>query len=160
MNTTRVGSLLGLAVIAGLTSYLAESLLVRLGEPQFVPPITLGVALAFIGGIIPAMAWPIRKLTRAGDDAPKPAGVDPFYATRVLLLAKAGALTGAVLVGVALGILVFVATRAVFAATPLTLTLITVVGGIVLSVGGVLAERWCQIPPVDGDGGAAEADPA
>jgi len=160
MNTTRVGSLLGLAAIAGLVGYLAEALLVRLGQPQFIPPVTLGVALEFIGVIIPAMAWPIRKLTRAGDDAPKPAGVDPFYATRVLLLAKAGALTGAVLVGVALGIVIFVATRVVLAATPLTFTLITVIGGVTLSVGGVLAERWCQIPPVDGDRGAAEADPA
>ena len=159
MKTTRVGSLVGLAVIAGLVSYLAEALLVRLGEPQFIPPITLGVALVFIGVIIPAMAWPVRKLTRATDDSPKSAPVDPFYATRVLLLAKAGALTGAVLAGIGLGIVGFVVTRAVLAFTPLVLTLISVVGGVVLSVGGVIAERWCQVPPADSDG-LEEGEPA
>ncbi|MEK9578120.1 MAG: DUF3180 domain-containing protein [Aquiluna sp.] len=152
MKTTRVGSLIGLAVIAGLVSYLVEALLVRLGEPQFIPPITLGVALFFIGVIIPVMAWPIRKTTRATEDSPKSAPVDPFYATRVLLLAKAGALTGAVLAGVGLGIVVFVVTRVVLASTPLVLTLISMIGGVVLSVGGVIAERWCQIPPTDAEG--------
>ena len=152
MKTTRVGSLIGLAVIAGLVSYLAEALLVRLGEPQFIPPITLGVALFFIGVIIPVMAWPIRKTTRAEDDSRRSASVDPFYATRVLLLAKAGALTGAVLAGVGLGIVVFVVTRVVLASTPLVLTLMSVIGGVVLSVGGAIAERWCQIPPSDAEG--------
>jgi hypothetical protein len=159
MKTTRVGSLIGLAVIAGLVSYLAEALLVSQGEPQFIPPITLGVALFFIGVIIPVMAWPIRKTTRAKDDSPKSAPVDPFYATRVLLLAKAGALTGAVLAGVGLGIVVFVVTRVVLASTPLVLTLISVIGGVVLSVGGVIAERWCQIPPTDAEG-LEEGEPA
>ena len=152
MKTTRVGSLFGLAVIAGLVSYLADALLVRLGEPQFIPPITLGVALFFIGVIIPVMAWPMRVLTKTTDKASRPVAVDPFYATRVLLLAKAGALTGAVLAGIGLGIAVFVATRAALAPTPLVLTLISVFGGIVLSAGGVIAERWCQIPPTDAEG--------
>jgi len=159
MKTTRVGSLFGLAVIAGLVSYLAEALLVRLGEPQFIPPITLGVALSFIGVIIPVMAWPIRKLTKAKDSVTRPAAVDPFYATRVLLLAKAGSLTGAVLAGVGSGIAVFVLTRTALAPTPLVLTLISVIGGVVLSVGSVLAERWCQIPPTDADG-VEEGEPA
>ena len=159
MKTTRVGSLFGLAVIAGLVSYLAEALLVRLGEPQFIPPTTLGVALSFIGVIIPVMAWPIRKLTKAKDPGSRPAAVDPFYATRVLLLAKAGSLTGAVLAGVGSGIAVFVLTRTALAPTPLVLTLISVIGGVVLSVGSVLAERWCQIPPADADG-VEEGEPA
>ena len=159
MKTTRVGSLFGLAVIAGLVSYLAEALLVRLGEPQFIPPITLGVALSFIGVIIPVMAWPIRKLTKAKDSGSRPVVVDPFYATRVLLLAKAGSLTGAVLAGVGSGIAVFVLTRTALALTPLVLTLISVIGGVVLSVGSVLAERWCQIPPTDADG-VEEGEPA
>ena len=152
MKTTRVGSLFGRAVIAGLVSYLAEALLVRLGEPQFIPPITLGVALSFIGVIIPVMAWPIRALTKTTDTTSRRKAVDPFYATRVLLLAKAGALTGAVLAGVGSGIAVFVLTRAALAPTPLVLTLISVIGGVVLSMGGVIAERWCHIPPIDAEG--------
>jgi hypothetical protein len=150
MKTTKPLALVGLAALAGVVSFMAELLLVRLGEPQFIPPITLGVALGFIGVIIPVMAWPIRQFTTSDKPETK-TPIDPFYATRVLLLAKAGALTGAVLTGVGAGIVVFVLTGAAIAATPLVLTLVTVVGGLILGVGGVVAERWCQVPPTDQD---------
>lgn len=147
MTTTRVTTLVGLFVVGLATLFATEAMLVRLGEPQFIPPITLGVALVFIGVILPVLAWPIRKVTRHNSDKPTPQPVSPFYATRVVLLAKAGALTGALLAGSGVGIVVFLATRLVITPAPLFLALSTAIGGVVLMAGGLVAEKWCQIPP-------------
>ena len=163
MSRTKPFVLVLLAVAGAVVLFGAETVLVRLGEPQFTPPITLGVALAFIGVILPVLAWPIRQSTRVTDGAPRAATVNPFYATRVLLLAKAGALTGSILAGAGAGVLLFVTTRAVIPPTPVVLAVVTVVGGLVLTGGSLLAERWCQIPPPANDTsppGVTEGEPA
>jgi len=161
VTTTRVTTLVGLFVLGAAVLFVAEGTLVRLGEPQFIPPITLGVALVFIGVILPVLAWPIRKVTRHKPKRDTPQPLNPFYATRVVLLAKAGALTGALLSGSGLGIVVFLATRMVITAGPLFLALSTAVGGLLLMVGGLIAEKCCQIPPSSGDeAGALEPDAA
>jgi hypothetical protein len=147
MTRTQPGGLALLVLLGGMALYGVEILLVRLGEPQFVPPITLGVALAFIGVILPVLAWPMRAVTRPAKKDSQPLPVNPFYATRVLLLAKAGALTGALLSGAGAGIVVFLLSRPVLMVGTVVLAAITVVGGVVLMVGSLLAERWCQIPP-------------
>jgi hypothetical protein len=159
MTTTRASSLVGLFIIGALVLYFGELVLVRLGEPQFTPPVTLGVALFFMGLIIPSMAWPIRSLTKQRDPSKPKEPINPFYATRVLLLAKAGALTGALLSGSAAGIVVFILSRTVIALGPLILTVVATLGGVALVVGALIAERWCQIPPQSGDDAAvAEGD--
>jgi len=161
VTTTRVTTLVGLFVLGVAILFATEAMLVRLGEPQFVPPITLGVALVFIGVILPVLAWPIRKVTRHNSDKPTPQPVSPFYATRVVLLAKAGALTGALLAGSGGGIVVFLATRLVITPAPLFLALSTAIGGVVLMAGGLVAEKWCQIPPQSGsESGVLEPDAA
>ena len=151
MGTTKASTLVGLFLAGAIVMFFGEVILVRLGEPQFTPPITLGAALFFIGLILPTLAWPIRAVTKPSDPNKPREPVNPFYATRVLLLAKAGALTGALLTGAGAGITVFIASRVVIAIGPLVLAGSAVVGGVVLTVGSVLAERWCRIPPSSTD---------
>lgn len=151
MGTTKATTLIGLFLVGAVVMFFGEVLLVRLGEPQFTPPITLGAALFFIGLILPTLAWPMRAITKPRDPQKPREPVNPFYATRVLLLAKAGALTGALLSGAGVGIVVFIATRMVIALGPLALAVSAVVGGVVLTIGSVLAERWCRIPPSSTD---------
>lgn len=151
MTTTRVTTLVGLFVLGVATLFVTEGTLVRVGEPQFIPPITLGVALVFIGVILPVLAWPIRKVTRHKPERDAPQPINPFYATRVVLLAKAGALTGSLLSGSGIGIVLFLATRIVITAGPLFFALSTAIGGFLLMVGGLIAEKWCQIPPSSSD---------
>lgn len=155
MGTTKASTLLGLFLAGAIVMFFGEVLLVRLGEPQFTPPITFGAALFFIGLILPTLAWPIRAVTKPSDPVKPREPVNPFYATRVLLLAKAGALTGALLTGAGVGIVVFIASRVVIAVGPLVLAASAVVGGVILTVGSVLAERWCRIPPPSKDEGFA-----
>ena len=161
MGPTKASTLVGLFLAGAIVMFSGEVLLVRLGEPQFTPPITLGAALFFIGLILPTLAWPIRAVTKPSNPKNHREPVNPFYATRVLLLAKAGALTGALLTGAGVGIVVFIASRVVIAVGPLVLAASAVVGGVILTVGSVVAERWCRIPPSSTDGElSGEGEPA
>jgi hypothetical protein len=159
VKPTAPTTLLALAVIGGALMYAAELVLLRLGQPIVVPPITLAVALALLGVIIPVLAWPVRNVTRDGSS---PGYIDPFYATRVLLVSKAGSLTASALTGGAIGVLAFLIGRAVIAWPQVLVTSLTLAGGILMLAGALLAERWCAIPPSDAEESspAAEGEPA
>ena len=80
--------------------------------------------------------------------------VDPYYATRVLLLAKASSLAGALFGGFAGGVLLFVLSRGVGVAVgSLVPAIVAVVGGAGLMVAGIVAERMCTVPPADDEHG-------
>jgi len=80
--------------------------------------------------------------------------VDPYYATRVLLLAKASSLSGALFGGFAGGVLLFVLSRGVGVAVgSLVPAIVAVVGGVGLLVAGIVAERMCTVPPADDENG-------
>lgn len=98
MTRTSPLTLVTLALIAGVLGFGAQLALASGGRPGFIPPLTLGLVLIAIGVLDVLCALPVRRATRA--EASKP--VDPFYATRVLILAKSSALTGALLGGAAL----------------------------------------------------------
>jgi len=104
--------LVAVAALGTGIGFIFETVLVRLGQPVFAPPSSLGVALVLLGLVVPALAWPVRP---AGTSTKKSASapVNPFYATRVVLIAKASATTGALLSGVGLGVLLFVITRVI-----------------------------------------------
>jgi hypothetical protein len=79
-----------------------------------------------------------------------------------LLISKAGSLTASALTGGGIGVVVFLVGRAVIAWPQVLVTSLTLVGGIVMLVGALVAERWCVIPPSDGEESspAVEGEPA
>ncbi|HEY0260882.1 MAG TPA: DUF3180 domain-containing protein, partial [Lacisediminihabitans sp.] len=77
--------------------------------------------------------------------------IDPFYATRVLVLAKASALSGALLTGFGIGITVYLLTRSVVPVSSVGPAVATIIGSGVLLAGGLVAEHMCTIPPGDDD---------
>ena len=160
MSSTRISTLTVLFVVGALVVFGAEIALLRLGEPALTPPITLGVTLLLIGAILPALAWPIRQATKTETNSPRSrsTSVNPFYAMRVLLLAKAGSLTGSILAGAGAGVAVFFLGRMVVVWPSVWLAAATALGGVVLVVGSLLAERWCQIPPTDNDEAMEEGE--
>lgn len=154
MNRTRPLPLVLFAAGGAAAVWLLEVALLAAGRPAAVPPTTLALALAVIGILDVALALPIRRAVRDRDHS----RIDPFYATRVAVLAKASSLAGSLAVGVGLGILIFLLTRSVLALSSVLMTVATVVGAIVLLVGGLIAEHLCSIPPDDDD--QLENDPA
>jgi hypothetical protein len=149
MKHTSARSLIIAAFIGAGVVWLIEVLLVSVGEPMLVPPRTWSAALVILGGAIMALAWPIRSWVQGNTTG---SIVDPFYATRVVLLAKSMSVGGAGVMGGALGILVFLVSRPVLSPDGLWLSGAAVVGAIVLMVGGMVAERWCTLPPGTSEG--------
>lgn len=147
MKHTRPTTLVGLGVLSVIAGYLLDAALVSSRMPALVPPIALGLVLLALGGVVVSLALPVRRTAR-GESTDR---IDPYYATRVLLLAKASGLSGALFGGLAGGLLVFLLTRGVGVAIgSLVPTVVAVVGGLGLLVGGLVAERMCTVPP-DGD---------
>ncbi|MCU1524778.1 MAG: hypothetical protein JWO18_1672, partial [Microbacteriaceae bacterium] len=147
MKRTSPVTLVLLAVLGGVVGAFLETALTAGGRPIIVPPLTLAIALAAIGGIVISLAVPIRRLTRGKAKGP----IDPFYATRVLMLAKASALCGALLTGFGIGIGIYLLTRSVLQVNSVGLAVATIVGSAVLLAAGLIAEHMCTIPPGDDD---------
>lgn len=147
MKRTRATTFIVVAVLGASAAAFIELALASNGRPIVSLPITLGIALAVIGGIVVTMAAPILRMTRS-TTAPR---VDPFYATRVVMLAKACGITGALGVGVGVGVLAYLLTRSIIGAGPVAQAITTIVGAGVLLAGGLIAERMCSIPPSDDD---------
>jgi hypothetical protein len=157
MTRTRPATLVLLAVAGGAIGWLLEMVLVTMGSRAVVPPLTLAVTLIALAAVALALAWPIRQSVRGTVRR----RIDPFQATRVVVLAKASSLCGALLAGVGLGILAFLASRPVVASTDsLWLAGVTAIGAVVLLIAGLVAELWCTIPPDDprNGGGSAQLD--
>ena len=146
MTRTRPLILVLLAILGGAAGWFLEVALVASGSAILVPPYTLAIVLGLIGVIIVLYAIPVWRVVSG--TARK--HVDPFYATRVVLLAKASSLTGALLGGVAGGIVAFLLSRSVVAAVgSVSMAVFTTAGAAVLLVGGLIAEKMCTLPPDD-----------
>lgn len=133
---------LAVAVLAGvIAAYLLNVVLAMRGLAVLVPPVSLAVALALIAVALVALAWPVRQAAK-GERR-----IDPFYATRVVVLAKASALAGALLAGAIAGIVIYLLSRVV---VPLGSTLTagaTLVAAVALVAAALVAEHWCSLPP-------------
>lgn len=148
MKPTRIPVLLVLAAIGASVGWIVEAGLVAMGRAIAVPPVTLSVSLALVAAIIIGMAVPVFRVVRG--TATK--RVDPFYATRVVVLAKASSLAGALLAGGALAILGFVLTRSIVPAVgSVALTIAASVCAVALLIAGLVAEKMCTLPPQDDD---------
>ena len=153
MRFTSISTLVIFALAGTLIAGAGQWLLTRLGEAAIVPPPTWSATLVVIGGAVVSLAWPVRRSVRSSTTVE----LDPMYATRVLLLAKASALVGSALFGAALGLGLFFLTRPVIADDALWWVGAALVSALVLGVGGIVAERWCAYPPGGKD--SSEAAP-
>lgn len=146
MKHTRVASILGLVVLGAVIGFLLEVSTAAAGRAVLIPPLSLPITLVVVAGIVIGFAIPIKRATSGTSRIP----VNPFRAMRIVVLAKACTLSGALMVGSGLGIAVFLLSRSVLPPTgTLWLAGGTVLGSIVLLVGGVVAERLCTLPPDD-----------
>lgn len=148
MTRTKPLHLLLLAAVGGGLAWFLETALAASGNAILIPPFTIGFVLALIAVILIVMALPVRRVSRGVPNA----RVDPFYATRVVMLAKASSLGGALLGGAGLAITGYLLSRSVLPGVgSVSMALTMAAGGIILLVGGLVAEHMCAIPPEDDD---------
>lgn len=148
MNRTRPTSLIGLGIAGLVIGFLAELATSSMGAAVFIPPLTLPITLLAVAVIVVAFAVPIRRAVR-GRSVRR---IDPFQATRIVVLAKACSLSGALLVGAGIGLGAYLLTRDVLpAGNAILLTALATAGAVILLVAGLLAELFCTLPPGDDD---------
>ena len=146
MRRTRPTTLIGLGVLGVVVGFLVELGASGMGLAVFVPPLTLPITLVAVAIIIVAFAIPIRRAVRGRSSR----RIDPFQAMRIVVLAKACSLSGALLTGAGVGILLYLLTRDVLpASNALLLTALGSAGAIVLLIAGLVAEFFCTLPPDD-----------
>lgn len=146
MRRTSIPVILALLVGGAVVGWLGQMALTASGSPTISPPITLIVALFGIAAIVLGLGWPIRQVVRGK----RTRRVDPFFAMRVLVFAKATSLTGALLTGAAVGLTVFALTRDITPVLPrLVPDLLTLLGAVAMLAAGLVVESWCRIPPED-----------
>ena len=146
MRRTGIPLILALVLGGAAVGWLGQLGLTETGSPTITPPVTLVVALFGIAAILLGLGWPIRQLVRGKRTRP----VDPFFAMRVLVFAKATTLTGALLTGAAAGLVLYGLTRTLTPVVPaLWYDLSTLAGALAMLVAGLVVETWCRIPPED-----------
>ena len=148
MTRTRATTLIGLGVVGLVVGFLGELAAAGTGLAVFIPPLTLPITLVAVAVIIVAFAVPIRRAVRGRSSR----RIDPFQATRIVVLAKACSLSGALLTGAGAGILIYILTRDVLpASNAILLTSLGTAGAVILLVAGLVAEFFCTLPPDDKD---------
>ena len=148
MKRTRASTIIAFTLGGLVVGYLLDLAIVTAGSKALVPPISLAITLVGVAAIVVALAWPIRRAVKG--KATK--HLDPFRAMRIAVLAKACSLSGALVLGVGLGITLFLITRSVVpSASTIWLALATAIGAGLLLAGGLVAEWCCTLPPDDTD---------
>jgi hypothetical protein len=151
MKRTRPTTLILLAFVGGIGGFLLQLALAAGSQPTMRPEYTLAVTLVFIAIVVVALAVPIRRATRSTVRRP----IDPFYATRVVVLAKASSLGGALLAGIAAGFTIELLVRAGSPSSDSYVrTLVMLGASVLLLVAGLVAEHLCTVPPDDDRHGA------
>lgn len=148
MTRTSPVLLLAFAVVGAALAFVAQGVLAALSLPKLRPDYPVAISFLLIGVFAVVLAVPVWRTTRGH----RTGRIDPFYATRVLMIAKASAIVGALVTGVAAGLLVELLSRAVPPGGDLLArTIVFLVAGVALLAGGLVAEHLCTVPPEDRD---------
>jgi len=154
MKKTHPLTIIAIAVVGAALGWLLEFGLVVGGRSMVIPPFTFAAVLLVIAIAVVAVAVPVRRVAKGRDDRDGfPAKVDPFYATRVLALAKSAILVGALLAGGTLAVLVYFFSRPVVNDQSILPAILGFLASAAVLAAGILAEEMCRIPPKDTDEG-------
>lgn len=150
MRRTSAPLLFGLAVLGGAAGWLLQVALASTGTAVLIPPIGTSTVLLVIAIAVLLVALPVRRSVRAKGDAARRRLVDPFYAMRALMLAKASSILGAFTLGMGLSLVGYAFSRTGDVETPAFWpSVLLAVGALAMLVAGLIAESWCRIPPED-----------
>jgi hypothetical protein len=147
VRPTRAGTLLALAIGAGLVAYGAVDLF-SLDLPPM--PWTLPVALL---GLALGVVFAALALRRRLHGAPGAKPIDPLAAARTVVLAKACSHAGALLGGAYAGLALYLVLEydSDERRTDALVTGLSALAAAALVAAALLLERFCRVPPSDDD---------
>ncbi|CAB4893859.1 MAG: DUF3180 family protein [Actinobacteria bacterium] len=143
MKRTSASLVAILLVVSAVSAYLIELALVANGGHSFAPPLSLPITLVAIAVAVVGLAIPVRRAVMGK----KKRRLDPFYSVRVAVLAKASSLTGALLAGLGVGIVIHTTTLPIVNGDLFARAIAQAVGAAILLTAGLIAEHMCTIPP-------------
>ena len=149
MKPTKISVVLVIVFGVTVISFLAVRLLVANGMAVPASPTNLLVTLAAIAVILLALTIPIWRYKASLTQytkGPRPKRVDPFYAVRVVLLAKASAITGSGFVGWHFGAMIAQLSLPVSFTAALLQNSFGLVASVVLTIAAIVAEQICRLP--------------
>ena len=150
MKPTKFMTLIGWAVSSITAGYLLPQFVVNSGGSIPISPWNIIVTLPLIGIILLLMAIPMIKYrgalqARAKDSTKqRPMPMNPFYAVRLVLLAKSIAISGAIFSGWHIGVVWLQLTSPVITVATLQNAL-ALLGSVVMTVCAIIVERICRI---------------
>jgi polyferredoxin len=155
VRRTRPALLLIVAVLGVAVGFVLDQALTAAGRATFTPAVSLPILLVLLAVIVVALAVPVRRATQ-GTAAP----VNPFRALRIAVLAKASSIVGAVTMGIAAGLALFLLTRPVPPSLgSLGAIIATALCAALLVAAGLVAEQFCTIRKDDDDEQPGGPDP-
>lgn len=162
MKQSKPLTLIAIGLTSAVAAYLYATWAISRSLPTPVSGFNLMFTLPAIAVVLIILAWPIYRyrqvLIRASksqldpaagaattSNKPRPKRVDPFYAVRVLVLAKATAVASSIFIGWHLGV-IFIQAKAPVIANGLWLNLGTLIGAVFAIVAALWVESICKIP--------------
>lgn len=160
--TKQVQGTNALAILAFAVAGVAGGLIIQfarsaMGQSPLSPPYSLPATMVVLGAVLIALAVTLRRRVRRTSVTP----VNPFQAVRLLAAARASQFVGGLIGGFGAGLLLALSGRSVPTSVGIWLPmLVTLLAGVALLVCGVIAERFCRVPPGGSDetGGAGDPD--
>jgi hypothetical protein len=148
MKPTKLSILLLISLPSTLASFFVASFMVGRGLQVPVSPANLLITLAAISVVLLALAIPIWRYRSAlkQKSSQRPKRVNPFYAVRVLLLAKASSLAGALFASWHLGVVVFSLSGAVVVQSLVLQNSFGFIASVMLIVAALITEQICRLP--------------
>jgi len=148
MRRTPIGSLIAVLVAVALVGWLVLRALEARSVYLPVVPWLVDVAILALAGAVFWSGWVVRSYQKG-----KRPSLDGLRAARTLVLAKAAALTGALLGGWYLAqVLVVLGDLAIEPRRDRAVAAgIAVLCSVVLAIVGLIVEKFCELPPSDKD---------
>jgi hypothetical protein len=150
MKQTQIMTLVAWAISATTAGYLLPQILINNGGSIPISPWSIVITLPLIAMALVVMAIPIYRYRRAILEIAKtksltrPKRLNPFYAVRVLLLAKSIAISGSIFTGWHLGVVWLQVTSPVIPSSTLQNAL-ALIGSFLMTAIALIVERICKI---------------
>jgi hypothetical protein len=148
MKPTKLSLLLFISIPSTLASFFVASFMVGRGLQVPVSPANLLITLASISAVLLVLSIPIWRYRSAlkQKSSQRPKRVDPFYAVRVLLLAKASSLAGVLFASWHLGVVIFSLSGAVVVQNLVLQNSFGFIASVMLIVAALITEQICRLP--------------
>ena len=154
MRSTRLVTLLALAVIVGGASWVILDALQRNGGDPFPVPWTAPAGLIVLAGVVLVAAREVRRWV----EGRRPQPLSPLTAARIAVLASASSSVGAVLTGWYVAQAAVVLRALVGERRELFWMAVgSALAAVVLAGAGLIGQRWCRRPPGEDDRGESQA---